>query len=458
MKNTKFTLKLLIFSMLLLTMLISVSETILLRDFEHEESLIHDTLLKSGTLVAQEIQRNISSGIFATETLNTLLLTNNFNVSNFDSWAHRILEISSAASIVQLAPKGIVSYIYPIKGNEGALGHNLLLDKNRDNGALKAIQSRKLTFIGPVNLIQNNKYAVIARKPIFKNDKGTEYFWGFAIAILYVEDILPESIYLLENEGILTQLLGNNPDTKESSILFESDDWRNSNYISMKIDVPNGEWIYKMNHPPISTKHHFVFRIIFIIISIFIVLYIFIQQYLMRSKQTEIIYLNKKLTNLSLEDELTGVGNRRALMKQLEKQIQLATRYKQSLSAAMFDLDFFKNINDEYGHPAGDSFLKHVTFCFNKSLRKSDYIFRFGGDEFFLLFPQINLKQGLSAIKNILAFTNKNPFKFKNKEIPVRFSIGLTEYKLNESIEDLIKRTDKKLYEAKESGRNTVKY
>lgn len=460
MKNIKvtFIIKLITFCIFMLILLISIGEILILRDFDHEEAIVHDSLQNSGTLLAQEIQRNISNGIFATETLNTLLLINNFDTSNFDNWGHRIVRISSVASTVELAPDGIVSYIYPLEGNEGAIGHNLLKDEKRNKGALKAIQSRKLTFIGPVKLIQNGKYAVIARKPIFIEKYGAENFWGFTIALLHVDDILPDSISLLEQKGVFLQLEGDNPDTKETSILFKSKNWNGDDYISIKIEVPNGEWILKMNHTPLPTTHHNIFRIIIFLTASAFVSYIFIQQYRMHLRRKEIILLNKKLTNLSLEDELTGVGNRRALMHFLEKQVQQAKRYSQNLSVAMIDLDFFKKINDIYGHPVGDLFLKHVTFCFTETIRKSDYVFRLGGDEFFLMFPNINLQQCLYAIKNIFRFSKKTPFIFEDKEIPISLSIGLTQLYDDDSLESLLNRADKRLYEAKESGRNTVKY
>jgi len=192
------------------------------------------------------------------------------------------------------------------------MGHDLLKDSQRDHGAVKAIQSRKLTFIGPVKLIQNGRYAVIARKPVFREIDGKEKFWGFTIAVILIEDILPEKMGLLEQQGLYIRLEGDDPDAEENPILFESKGWNERHAVKIMIEVPNGKWALKINTPPIFNRYYAVFRIIILILSFFVSAFIFVLQYRMQSRQQEILSLNEKLSKLTFEDDLTGVENRRA--------------------------------------------------------------------------------------------------------------------------------------------------
>jgi len=457
-KSENYVVKLALLCIVLALIMIFAGEIAIRRDAEHEQSLVLDTLQSSGALIAQNIQRNIVCGIFVTDTLDTLLKSNDYRVDEFESWAKPIVITGSGVSTVELAPDGIVSHIYPFEGNEGAIGHDLLKDNRRDNGAVKAIQSRELTFIGPVKLIQNGKYAVIARKPVFREIDGKEKFWGFTIAVIIVEDILPEKVGLLEQQGLSIRLEGDDPDVEKNPVLFESRGWNESHAVKIMIEVPNGKWVLKLNSPPIFNRYYAVFRIIILLFSFFVSAFIFVQQYRMRSRQLEILSLNEKLSKLTFEDDLSGVGNRRAGMQALEAQLLQSTRYEQPLSVIMIDLDYFKQVNDRYGHPAGDRLLRHLASCLKDCVRKTDLVFRLGGDEFLMIFPQTCLEKCLKAVENVIQYIKVHPCRLKEAILPISLSMGLAESRPDESVEALLHRVDIKLYEAKEAGRNCIRY
>ncbi len=446
------------FCLFLTILLIGLGELLVRLDSEHDESIQHDILLNNGAMISQNILKDITHGIFVTETLEALLKSSNYETKNFNDWGRQIVINDSAASTVQLAPNGIVSYIFPLKGNEGAMGHNLLNDKRRDDGALKAVQSRKVTFVGPIKLIQNGKYAVIARKPIFRVINGEEKFWGFTIALMLVDDILPPEIRNLEKKGYLIKLEGDDPDSTQKPLLYISDNWKNKDDVSMQVEVPNGKWTLTLEHARLPNKYYDPFRKTVFFVAIGISIYIFVQQFLLQKKQREILLLNEKLTELSMKDELTGAGNRRAGMQLLEYQVKQSKRYNQKLSIAMIDIDYFKQVNDEYGHASGDSVLRHLSSILKSSLRKSDSIFRLGGDEFLVIFPQTELENCALAINKMNQYVKNHPYRFDKTTLPLSLSIGIAELTEKESIESLLHRVDIKLYEAKDAGRNTVKY
>jgi diguanylate cyclase (GGDEF)-like protein len=131
--------------------------------------------------------------------------------------------------------------------------------------------------------------------------------------------------------------------------------------------------------------------------------------------------------------------------------MQLSRRNKTPISLCMIDIDNFKKINDKYGHGVGDNVLKTFAKEVKKILRKSDIIIRFGGEEFLVVLPNTNIDNA-----EILANKICTHFNNLNKEVHFTVSIGIAEYKNNNSIDDLISEADKCLYLAKENGKNQV--
>ena len=145
-------------------------------------------------------------------------------------------------------------------------------------------------------------------------------------------------------------------------------------------------------------------------------------------------------------------------MQALENQLQQSTRYDQPLSVIMIDIDLFKQVNDRYGHPAGDRLLRHLAACLKKAVRKSDLVFRLGSDEFLMIFPHTDLEKCLKAVENMVQYLKLNPCRLREAVLPITLSIGLAQARPDESVDALLHRVDIKLYEAKESGRNCIRH
>jgi len=122
----------------------------------------------------------------------------------------------------------------------------------------------------------------------------------------------------------------------------------------------------------------------------------------------------------------------------------------------MADLDYFKKINDTFGHLAGDEALKHFVKIIKRNLRKSDYVFRIGGEEFLILLPNTELKDAVEIVERIRKNLEENLLHYDGKEIKLTASFGLVEVDKNKYINEIIKEADEKLYKAKELGRNKV--
>ena len=158
----------------------------------------------------------------------------------------------------------------------------------------------------------------------------------------------------------------------------------------------------------------------------------------------------------SKEDFLTKLGTKRALMHEIE-QIEIAyRRYGTDFSICFIDIDFFKNINDNYGHDAGDAVLSAVAKILKSQSRKIDFIGRYGGEEFVILLPNTGLNDAVKFADKLRAMIENFKFIYKDERIAVSISSGIATRSANISETLTLESADKMLYAAKEAGRNRV--
>ncbi|WP_335338368.1 GGDEF domain-containing protein [Agarivorans gilvus] len=155
-------------------------------------------------------------------------------------------------------------------------------------------------------------------------------------------------------------------------------------------------------------------------------------------------------------DSLTQVYNRAALDERLELEYKRWKRYGYNLGMAIIDIDHFKSINDKFGHMAGDKALKVIARALQNNLRDTDFLARFGGEEFVLLMPNISPDAVMVPLDNIREQIKALPFRFKDQQVTVTVSIGATLFKENDKPLDAFERADQALYESKSSGRDKV--
>ncbi len=155
-------------------------------------------------------------------------------------------------------------------------------------------------------------------------------------------------------------------------------------------------------------------------------------------------------------DDLTGVGNRRFLTQMLKQEKSRCDRSGAPFCVAMLDLDFFKKVNDTYGHAAGDKVLKVFSLVAQDGLRRIDYFGRYGGEEFMLIMADTPMKGARTKAERLRANVEHTRHADVDPDLKQTVSIGLAEYRHGESIEDIQQRADKALYKAKSGGRNRV--
>ena len=158
----------------------------------------------------------------------------------------------------------------------------------------------------------------------------------------------------------------------------------------------------------------------------------------------------------ALLDPLTGIANRAALTERLELEYARIQRNNSSLLLTIIDIDHFKRINDDYGHLAGDKVLKIIAQELSKRLRKTDFIARFGGEEYVILLPETPLAEGKKLIETLRLVIQACPFHFRGEPVTITFSAGIGQICPQESLDDAFERIDQALYAAKKAGRNTI--
>jgi len=155
-------------------------------------------------------------------------------------------------------------------------------------------------------------------------------------------------------------------------------------------------------------------------------------------------------------DFLTKIPNRAAWSERLQVEFTRYQRYQHPLNIAIIDIDKFKVINDTFGHLAGDKVLNVIAQTLQKSIRNTDFIARFGGEEFAVLFPEISNKQAQITLNKLCATIKKIPFKFKKQSISITISVGCTSFSKDDDLDSSFERADQALYHAKNNGRDQV--
>jgi diguanylate cyclase (GGDEF)-like protein len=161
----------------------------------------------------------------------------------------------------------------------------------------------------------------------------------------------------------------------------------------------------------------------------------------------------------ALTDALTNLPNHRALVDQLEQDLEHARRYKRPFSLLFFDADRFKQINDTYGHAAGDSTLQEIGIRTRRNLREGDTLGRFGGEEFVVLLPETDCQQAMLIAERIRSEVAASPISSPGLEegISITLSIGISSYPEDGTSErELLSQADEAMYLAKRLGRNQV--
>ncbi|MDC7125415.1 MAG: GGDEF domain-containing protein [Spirochaetales bacterium] len=209
--------------------------------------------------------------------------------------------------------------------------------------------------------------------------------------------------------------------------------------------IPHDSIIKKKPLSPFKVYFNEIVTIIIIVVSIFLVITLFWLKSMSESR--------KKLKDLAEKDPLTNLYNRRAILPNLHYEINRKNRYNAPVSIIILDIDYFKRINDNFGHETGDIVLTSIAELLKKFCRSSDRISRWGGEEFLLLLPETSANNALKLAEKLRKIISEKDFHKIGK---ITASFGVAELKKNETFSQWFERADNALYKSKSDGRNKV--
>ncbi len=205
---------------------------------------------------------------------------------------------------------------------------------------------------------------------------------------------------------------------------------------------------------PISNQKIQILNMFLLLLSLTTSSFLGKEQFL--NSENQILQANEQLRNMANRDALTQLYNRRAMQKRLRESALSYTKNPNPFCIAIGDIDFFKKINDEYGHDAGDAILIAFGSLLSSFMEKRGYVARWGGEEFLFCFTNVELEDAKKQLELLLDVINQHEFHFQDKTILVHMTVGIEVYQEHLGIENTISRADNKLYLGKSSGRNKV--
>lgn len=179
--------------------------------------------------------------------------------------------------------------------------------------------------------------------------------------------------------------------------------------------------------------------------------------YLVSMLAADLHFARRMFKHLSETDELTGLFNKRAFGKFMNREVAKAIRYSHAFSIIMIDADGLKAVNDEHGHESGDKLIREVANTIQHNLRDTDILARYGGDEFIVFLPETTTAQARDVAERVRNAAVNITYSANRKRIPVTVSIGVASYPEDTSnADDVVDRADRALYASKQQGRNRV--
>lgn len=386
---------------------------------------------------SRTLKGEIKNALTLSTTLKELVLASDGKVANFSTVAKDLLAENTAASNLQLAPKGQVTEIYPLKGNEAGK-INLLTDPIRGPLCRYGISHQVTVTQGPIALKQGEK-GLIMRTPIFIKKKGKKQFWGFAVVVMKIPQTFSSTAANLKSAGYSYELEKQvSPlNTSYKQVMQKGSLHEPITYSFTTAD--NSKWLLKLAPAKGWRYNKWNWFMGYIVIIDFAIAGLMLW------------VISGRISGRILEreatlDPLTQAYNRQGF------DWKLASQGEKETTVIMLDIDDFKSINDVFGHQTGDAVLVQLTRNLQKCFGPKAIIGRNGGDEFVVALPG-RMSDNRPAIKGLSVL--KQEAESNGEAIPFSVSIGYSEFPGQaKDYEEALKFADAALYEVKIDGKN----
>lgn len=334
-----------------------------------------------------------------------------------------------------------ITYVYPEANNLKVIGKDFRDIPKQWPKIKQAVDTRQGVFDGPVDLLQGGR-GFVYRYPIYLDDT----YWGIMSTVINTDEFLEAAFKNTpKNHAFAIRTADNKAVFYGDPKLFAD----NSTYRQTSV-VPNGKWEWAIkNHTNTFTEQFIIYQLIGLLVSLLCGLAVY-----------RMIHAVRRLSEQAMLDSLTHLPNRRLLQDRLEVAHHYCNRLHKMMAVLIIDIDYFKKINDTYGHDFGDEVIKTVANGIKATLRDTDTVSRVGGDEFIVLLKEFKVLENVHAIAHKLTEVFASPWLVLDQEITIHLSIGISVYDPDHpvSIKELMKQADIALYESKAQGRNQFNF
>ena len=393
----------------------------------------------------------------------------------------------------------VVNYIEPLAGNEKAVGYDVYSNPVRRQALDDASLSGTMVATDPIRLVQeiSNQNGILVFLPVYKGGVTPEseldkarLLKGFVVGVFRTGDLLDQAMQGMQMADIIVELIDRKNPQQPTSMAGYVYDHTGSGRVLPIDQMPTGELALSWQRDYRFAQRDWSIRIgatdgylnkqrswvAWGVMTAGLLFATLLGAFLMiltgrvildqaranelskQIKQRELVEqtlhtVNQQLEKLARTDSLTQVHNRRSIQEIGREYDAESKRYNTSYSVIMLDIDYFKDVNDRFGHHVGDKVLQEVANLISEQMRETDYIGRWGGEEFVILSKLTNLKD----CKNYAQRLRKAVAEQEIDPIGnITISLGVSAHKPEEKFEDVVRRADKALYTAKDKGRNRV--
>ncbi|RMF16312.1 MAG: sensor domain-containing diguanylate cyclase [Gammaproteobacteria bacterium] len=406
------------------------------------------------------IEQSVNRAVTATELLAEVVEQTGGNLPDFGRLASKLQQGFDALSSIQIAPGGVVRQVYPLKGNEAAVGHDLLADPVRRPSAKRAIAEHRTLVAGPLDLLQGGK-GIIIRHPIYVREANQETFWGFATVVLRISDLLARTELDPEGrKGYSHRLSFIHPGLGKPVVFSTSATPLTRDRYFARVTVPDSLWELEMSRSTPTPKWRSTTGYVASVLAALLMGWL--ANVLLRTPERLQRIVEEKtaeLERLAYFDPLTDLANRRFLLETLEQLVEGFPRYGEPAALLYLDLDGFKEVNDTLGHDAGDALLREVALRLKANVRSSDLVARLGGDEFAILLRHTDSVQNVAKVAQKMIDQIERPVPLAGRSVNVSASVGVTRMPADgDSVKQLLTHADLAMYAAKHAGKRCYRF
>jgi diguanylate cyclase (GGDEF)-like protein len=411
-----------------------------------KQKLKADEALKSsvyGSLLWTEVDRELNSLLFISNGMASFISAyrDDLRPEKIKFILKDLWERSKHVRNLGVAVGYKLTYVYPEANNLKIIGTDFRDIPQQWPKVKQAVDTRQGVFDGPVELIQGGQ-GFIYRYPIYLDGE----YWGIMSTVIDTNKFLDAAF---KNTPKNHQFSIRTSDDKkvfygDPKLFTDKDTYQQTSI------VPNGKWEWAIkNHTNAFTDQLIFYQLIGFLLSL-----------LSGATAYRTIQSVGMLSEQAMQDSLTHLPNRRLLQKRMDVAYYSCKRLHKMMAILIIDIDYFKKINDNYGHDFGDEVIKVVANGIKATLRDSDTVSRVGGDEFIVLLKEFKVLDNVHAIAHKLTEVFASPWLVLDKEITIHLSIGISVFNPDDpvSLKALLKEADIALYDSKAQGRNRFSF